>query len=489
MSVIKINASKMRQPQYELSGIEGLSIEAGEQIAIVGENGAGKSILVGILLGRYPLMDGSGVEYDFGDGALSQRVSDNVRYLTFRDSMTILAGGEDYFYQQRWNSTTFDDSPKVRDELPATTVDREPFRERLFEMFGMERLLDKRITLLSSGEMRKFQITKSLLDLPQLLILDNPFIGLDVASRDMLHALLRSIAEEGLVQIVLVLSKVDDIPDFVSHIIELHDRRAFAKRSIAEYYAEATPLPNHILSEELRCRIEQMPVVVDPRCDSEMVAELRGVSIRYGARTILESLDWSVRRGECWALSGENGAGKSTLLSLVCADNPQSYACDISLFGRQRGSGESIWDIKRNIGYVSPEMHRSYNQPVPAIEIVGSGLYDTVGLHRKLSSEQLEVSHLWMEIFGIEQLSQRLFTHLSSGEQRLVLLARAFVKDPALLILDEPLHGLDMRNRKRVIEIIESFCRRASKTLIIVTHYPEELPTTITNKLYLTRKG
>ena len=94
--------------------------------------------------------------------------------------------------------------------------------------------------------------------------------------------------------------------------------------------------------------------------DSEEVVKLNKVSIRYGDRTILKELDWTVRRGEKWALSGENGAGKSTLLSLVCADNPQSYACDISLFGRKRGTGESIWEIKKHIGYVSPEMHRAY---------------------------------------------------------------------------------------------------------------------------------
>ena len=214
---------------------------------------------------------------------------------------------------------------------------------------------------------------------------------------------------------------------------------------------------------------------------------MRNVSIRYGARTILKDLNWTVMNGERWALSGQNGAGKSTLLSLVCADNPQGYACDISLFGRQRGSGESIWDIKKHIGYVSPEMHRSYRQNLPAIRIVASGLKDSIGLYVKPDEGDYDICRFWMDIFGLEGLEERPFLQLSSGEQRLVLLARAFVKDPELLILDEPLHGLDNINRRMVKDIIETFCQRRGKTFIMVTHYEEELPGNITNHLYLKR--
>jgi molybdate transport system ATP-binding protein len=175
------------------------------------------------------------------------------------------------------------------------------------------------------------------------------------------------------------------------------------------------------------------------------------------------------------------------LLSLICADNPQSYACDISLFGRKRGSGESIWEIKKHIGYVSPEMHRAYLKNLPAIDIVASGLHDSIGLYRKMQEKDVATCVWWMDIFGIADLKDRSFLQLSSGEQRMVLLARAFVKDPELLILDEPLHGLDMRNRRLVKDVIEAFCGRKDKTLIMVTHYQEELPATITNSLFLKR--
>jgi molybdate transport system ATP-binding protein len=217
------------------------------------------------------------------------------------------------------------------------------------------------------------------------------------------------------------------------------------------------------------------------------VIRFNKVTIRYGERTILKDLDWTVRKGEHWSLSGQNGSGKSTLLSLVCADNPQGYACDISLFGHQRGSGESIWDIKRCIGYVSPEMHRSYKQNIPAIQIVASGLKDSVGLYIRATNEEKAQCRHWMDVFGIGYLAERNFLQMSSGEQRLVLLARAFVKEPDLLILDEPLHGLDDVNRKMVKDIVDDYCRDPQKTLIYVTHYQEELPRCIDHSLYLER--
>lgn len=219
----------------------------------------------------------------------------------------------------------------------------------------------------------------------------------------------------------------------------------------------------------------------------QTVIHFNKVTIRYGERTILKDLDWTVHQGEHWSLSGQNGSGKSTLLSLVCADNPQSYACDISLFGHKRGSGESIWDIKRHIGYVSPEMHRSYKQNIPAIQIVASGLKDTIGLYVRPNEAEKEQCRKWLSAFGIGHLTERKFMEMSSGEQRLVLLARAFVKEPDLLILDEPLHGLDDENRRMVKDMVDRYCQNPAVTLIYVTHYQEELPSCIDHSIYLER--
>ena len=209
------------------------------------------------------------------------------------------------------------------------------------------------------------------------------------------------------------------------------------------------------------------------------------MTIRYGERTILKDLDWVVRKGEHWSLTGPNGSGKSTLLGLVCADNPQSYACDISLFGRKRGSGESIWDIKKHIGYVSPELHRSFKRDITAERIVANGLRDFHGLFTKANEEEIRTARKCLERFGAGQLAGTSFLNMSSGEQRIVLLARAFVKNADLLILDEPFHGLDDGNVRMVRGIIEEYCQNPDNTLLMVTHRMEELPSCIDHNLTL----
>ena len=477
---IHLAGGVVRNPLVRLARPVSLDFMDGEHIAIVGPNGAGKSLLVDMLTGKYPLYEGE-LSYDFSPSA-SKAVYDNIKYIAFRD--TYGSADANYYYQQRWNAHDQDDAPVVRDLLG--TIKDDALKQQLFDLFRIEPMLEKKIILLSSGELRKFQLTKTLLTSPRILIMDNPFIGLDAATRDLLFQLLDELTRLASLQIVLVLSMLDDIPSFITHVVPVSNRTVGPKMTRAEYLKAFREQDTAQSFDELQQRILNYPYE-HANYDSAEVVRLNKVSIRYGDRTILKDLDWTVMRGQKWALSGENGAGKSTLLSLVCADNPQSYACDISLFGRKRGSGESIWEIKKHIGYVSPEMHRAYLKNLPAIEIVASGLHDSIGLYKRPKEEQMSVCEWWMDIFGIAALKDRPFLQLSSGEQRLALLARAFVKDPELLILDEPLHGLDTYTRRRVKKVIEAFCQRRDKTLIMVTHYENELPATITHRLHLER--
>lgn len=479
--IIVIENGVTRNPIYRLKEPINLRILEGEHIAIVGANGAGKSLLVDTIIGRYPLLMNE-VHYNFSS-PISTLVSDNIKYVTFRDSYG--EADNTYYYQQRWNAHDIDDTPIVRDLLPPCNDKK--VRDSLYELFGIRDMLDKHIVLLSSGELRKFQLTKTLLSNPRVLILDNPFIGLDVKTRVLLHGLLQKLIEQISLQVILVLSKTDEIPDFITHVIPVSNRTCGVKISLQAYLAMQETVPAHILSLEKRKELLDLPCRSDDDYCVDEIVSLRNVSIIYGERIILKNLNWTVKCGEKWAMIGDNGSGKSTLLSLICADNPQSYACDISLFGRKRGTGESIWEIKKHIGYVSPEMHRAYMKNLPAIDIVASGLYDTIGLYKKPTEKDRSVCEWWMHIFGIEDLKDRNFLQLSSGEQRMVLLVRAFVKDPELLILDEPLHGLDVYNRRLVKDIIETFCHRKNKTLVMVTHYKEELPDVITDSLVLKR--
>lgn len=468
----------VRNPLVRLAHPVTIEIPAGEHIAIVGPNGGGKTLLIDTLLGKYPLKDGT-LSYDFSPSA-TQTVYDNVKYIAFRD--TYGTADATYYYQQRWNAHDQDDAPEVRDVLGLS--EDKKLQQELFELFGIEPMLNKKVILLSSGELRKLQLTKALLTAPRVLIMDNPFVGLDAKARELLSALFERLAAVSSVQIILVLSMLNDIPSFITRIIPV-DNLTVSPPMEREAYLKAFCLADSVKSwDELQQHIIRLPYH-NENYDSDEVVRLNEVSIRYGDRTILKKLDWTVHRGEKWALSGENGAGKSTLLSLVCADNPQSYACDITLFGRKRGTGESIWEIKKHIGYVSPEMHRAYLKNLPAVEIVASGLHDSIGLYKRPKESQMEICKWWMDVFGVGELSEKHFLQLSSGEQRLVLLARAFVKDPELLILDEPLHGLDTYNRRRVKKIIEAFCNRKDKTLIMVTHYESELPDVMMHHLFL----
>lgn len=508
--MIEINNGVPRHPIFRMAEPVNLCITQGQQVALVGDNAAGKSRLVDIITGKYPLLLNE-VHYDFSPSPL-RMVSENLKYITFRDSY----GDQDgtYYYQQRWNQHDIDEKTPTagslleqayqqaetsvgrglsEEERREASQRRAALREQLYRMFHLEALLNKYIITLSSGELRKFQLTRTLLTGPRVLILDNPFIGLDAATRDQLADLLNTLIHETDLLVILVLSKTDHIPEFITHVLPLQGLHLLPMMTREEFVHSQQPLPQPALSDELRQWILDLP---EKDLSHEMFYPQEGgeilrfvdVSIRYGDRTILRDLNWTVHEGERWALSGENGAGKSTLLSLVCADNPQSYACHIELFGHRRGTGESIWEIKRHIGYVSPEMHRAYLKDLPAVDIVCSGLNDSVGLYCRPRPGQREQCLQWMRVFGIEHLGDRTFLSLSSGEQRLCLLARAFVKDPELLILDEPLHGLDLKNRALVKEIIDTYCQRRNKTLVMVTHYQEELPPCIDHNIYLKKQ-
>ena len=482
MKTIELINARARKPEWSMAEPVNFCLEEGEHIAIVGRNGAGKSMFVDLLTGRHPAFPDM-VRYGFDEPY------DNLKYISFRDTY----GGDNdrtYFLQQRWNQMEIDEeTPTVGQKLEEAyqlagedTPARRALQKHIYELFHLEGLLDKYIILLSSGELRKYKLAASLFTNPRVLIMDNPFIGLDAQTRDQLKDLMTMLAQEQGLQIILVLAKTGEIPAFITHIVEVKEMKVLAKteRGVAHRgQSLCNPVANAPYSQQ-----GQSPCAT---AAPNEVIRFNKVTIRYGTRTILKDLDWTVRKGEHWSLSGQNGSGKSTLLSLVCADNPQSYACDISLFGHQRGSGESIWDIKKQIGYVSPEMHRSYKQNIPAIQIVASGLKDTVGLYVKPNEAEQAQCRKWLKIFGIGHLADRNFREISSGEQRLILVARAFVKEPSLLILDEPLHGLDDVNRRMVKDRVDEYCQDPEKTLIYVTHYQEELPQCIDHSLYLER--
>lgn len=442
----------------------GLRIERGKTYAVIGANGCGKTTLGKILQSGWNIATNE---------IRGDKRSLKIGSVEFTDIHS-LAGLQSAYYQQRFESTMNDDVPTVA-EVMGERMDSERF-ERLCAALSLRDILDKRVNYLSSGELRKFLIVNVLAEARDLLIIDNPYIGLDEASRTLFNNLLGEIAARGCA-VVLLLCNPDDIPDFTDVVVPMRQREVL--RSV-EITSAAM-----LRDEREKCRElfpdrfalnEVLSTVPDISVDYDVAFALAGCDVRYGNRVILHNVDWTVKAGEKWALLGENGAGKSTLLSLVCADNPQGYRNNITIFDRRRGTGESIWEIKSRIGYISPELHLYFNNGETLVDVVASGLRDTQGFFRRPDSDEATKALRWLKALGLSEVAQCRFNALSSGEQRLALLARTLIKGAPLLILDEPLHGLDCAAKKVVADVIACYAGRPAASMVYVTHYRNEIP-------------
>ncbi len=465
---ITVENAVARFPEFRFREPVSWKMEDGENWAVIGPNGAGKTLFTELLQGSIALKEGSVTRA----GADGNSASDEIRTLVFKDIYSV-SGAASMYYQQRWNSRDAEESPVASSLFDGFSP--ETVRE-YSSLFGIGGILEKRVVSLSSGELRKFLITRALMYEPQVLILDNPFIGLDEMSRKSLDSMLSELKDRKGLQTILVLSQTKDIPLWIDRIQPIRDRTVLPPVDRDDFFRDESFVKE--LFPDDTDPAADLPDSSRPEAESDysFVLKMSDVTVKYGGRKILEGVDWTVRKGENWALVGKNGSGKSTLLSLVCGDNPQAYANDIVLFDRKRGSGESIWDIKKRIGYLSPDVHTYYLEDIPCLKVAASGFFDSVGLSGECSREQYGLAMEWMKVFRAEHLAGRSFVRISYGEQRLVLLVRAFVKSPELLILDEPLHGLDMGKKRLAKRIIEKYCSDPRKTLIYVSHYRDEIP-------------
>jgi molybdate transport system ATP-binding protein len=337
---------------------------------------------------------------------------------------------------------------------------------------------------LSTGELRKVLIARALMKSPRLLVLDEPFGGIDASSREELKVLLDELTREG-VQMVLVSHRADEIPAAIGHVLCVKDGRVVLQGRREEVISGWQRMVDEDESLAPCLPREDRPAAKAP----EILVEMKGVTIRFDDITILDNLDWTVKRGENWALLGPNGAGKTTLLSLITGDNLQAYANEIRLFGMLKGSGESLWDIREKIGVVSSELQVRYRKGIQVRDVVASGLFDSIGLFRRLSPEDRRMVEDWMDLLGILPMAERAFEGLSYGERRMALIARSMVKSPLLLILDEPCQGLDPANRRKMLKLLDRIGAGTGTRVIYVSHYEDEMPSCINRILRLERPG
>ena len=471
-----------------LSGVS-WELRERETWAVVGRNGAGKSTLLRVLAGEVPVSAGE-VCYAAGGAGRSGRArwsdpSDTVRRVAFDAQGELLHGAAGYA-QSRWHALEDADAARGRDVLGAAR--RTASGRRLVRALGLDRLLGRRVTQLSNGERRKLLLAREALRGPRILVLDNPLNGLDERSRRTLVVAVRRLQREG-TSIVLATALEEEILPSVTHVLLLDRGRVVATGPREAIVADArfAKLMRPGSSARAGSLRRRPPRASRMKADEPSVVELRDVELRYGETRVLGSIDWVVRRGERWVVVGRNGAGKSALLSLVLADNPQAYANDVSVFGRERGSGDTIWEIRRRIGCVSPELHLFHHQGCTTLQVVSSGFHDSVGVYRRSSSSELRTARTWIRRLGITRCLERRFGALSEGEQQLALLGRALVKEPELLILDEPCQGLDAANQRRFRDLLNRVLQAIDTSMIYVTHDLEEVPSCVTHGLLLRR--
>ncbi|NPV86946.1 MAG: ATP-binding cassette domain-containing protein [Anaerolineae bacterium] len=472
----------------------------GERWALLGESGAGKTLLVNALCGLLPLAGGV-IRYAFDGIPPRTYLYPGEALILSAESHRAFVRRYVAYHQARWQSLEGEEAPTVDDLLsarslpppppgtPAPKADDTTRRQTLVDLLRLEHLLPRRLIHLSHGETRKVFLARLLLQQPRLLVLDSPYSGMDAATCQTLRAAIETLITRQQPPVLFVTSRAEDIPTAADHLAVVRDLRLVYTGSRSGYtdtrQPAAAPPPASPAAEEDLQPLAAAYTADLPPADGGALLRMRNICVRYGQTSVLEGVDWEVQPGERWALLGPNGAGKTTLLSLVLGDNPQGYHNDLWLFGRRRGSGESIWEIKEKIGWVSPELHLCYPPQTSCFEVVCSGFYDSVGLHRAAAPHQLQRAAGWLRALGLAHLADKPFHALSAAQQRLALLGRALVKHPQLLILDEPCAALDIPRRQQFTGFLDRLCARAPLTLIYVTHDPDELPACITHTLRL----
>ena len=450
------------------------SIEPNQHWAVCGGNGSGKSALTAILAQEGEILSGS-----------VRGIPDKVAIVSFEAQAKLIEAE-----RKKDDADLLDVIPEgtqVRELLDQTCVD-EVIQSQLVQAFNFENLLDQGFRKLSSGETRKLMLIRALSSDSELLILDEPFEGLDTDSYSYLRILLGQVACN--TRIILVLNRFTEIPDFVNHIAYMDNGVLEHKidRSDEEALVNLGKLV-HLKTTDLlipEADGEHRLPVLKP---TDPLVRIRSGRIAYGDTVIFSNLEWIIEPGQHWQVTGPNGSGKTCLLNLITGDHPQCYINDIFVFGMQRGSGESIWDIKQYLGYVSSALQWEYTVSVSVRNTIISGFYDSIGIYQKFTDSQADIADQWLKLLGMESRADQPFNQLSFGDQRLVLIARAMVKHPPLLILDEPCLGLDDLNRQHVLALIEKICAGSETTVLYVNHRTEDRIIGIDNHLPLALRG
>jgi len=489
---------------FEAGGRPALSritwrIARDEQWVVVGPNGAGKSLLLRGLAGGLVVREGR-LRHHFLETDPRCRDSihgvlphGTIELVTPRAARRLVAAASP-FHQARWHAAeahgrrvsellTYASVEGVNPfRVDAQEIDPSAFeraREHAVERLGVQHLLERRVLELSHGERRLLILARALCREPRLLLVDDPLAVLDEAHRRSVNTLFAEWVARGH-KVIVATRHADDVPEWATHVLHMDRLRVVGAgpREMGPSAPSTTTSPRPRRATAARPRSRDAAT-------GDILIEMRGVQVRYGPHAILDDVQWTVRSGEHWSISGPNGAGKSTLLSLVLGDNPQAYANDVRLFGRPRGSGETIWDLRRRIGWMGPDLEAHFPGGTRVSDVVASGFTGTLGRPTEAAPEQLERTRELLDLFAIEELGALALGTLPDAERRLVLIARALVLDPLLLVLDEPCHGLDGPHVAVVRDAVDAAAEHGTGSILYVTHEVRDLPRSITHSLVL----
>jgi len=441
--------------------------DAGSCWIIRGISGSGKTTLGLAIAGRIKYMGDIHIQYDENSPLPAQTL-----YVENWYRFTNLEGDRNFYYQQRYNRQQRRETLTIERELEVFgaihALQRETL-DKLIAAFNYSKVLDEQLFEVSSGEHKKLQLIKALWLRPQLLIIDQPYTGLDTASRKTLNHLFYTYTQAG--GTLLLLGNDPELPEGDLHFATMNH----GKLALGDH-----------LPTSIKKALKPLPVFLktSPEYTSTNLISMKDVNIHYDEKYVLRDINWEVNAGERWLLQGPNGSGKSTLLSLITADHPQAYAHDIKLFGVRRGSGESIWDIKKRIGMISPELHWYFDTTASVADSIASGFFDANGLYQPLRySQKVQLEEL-LHFLDLYDVKNELLATQPLGKQRLALLGRTIIKNPQLLVLDEPCQGLDNEQTQYFNDLIDEISKNGI-TIIYVGHFESLLPSCLTHRLVL----
>ncbi|MCO5247648.1 MAG: ATP-binding cassette domain-containing protein [Chitinophagales bacterium] len=422
---------------------------------VTGPTGSGKTTFLKTIAGIL-FSSGASVEYPYFEILKKNThqtnfISEWIAFVPQEIKIPTCHYIEDLYYQRRFQAAEQDDIPTTKDILLGVTND-EKIIENVANQMELVSMLSQPFVQLSNGQTRRLMIAIALCKQPQILILDNPYTGLDQSAREKLNEILKRMINQGIP--ILIAAHEHELPKmhFITNTLRL--------KSVMECQDNIKALSSEFILNEMNGK--------------RYLLQMKNIKVQYGKKIVLDIPEWSVKYGENWVIQGKNGSGKSTLLSVIMADHPQAYSNEFYLFGRKRGSGESIWEIKSRIGYFSPELLRYIEPRNKSVDLILSNmnnLYTETILSEEEKKMKAETISQWLGIYELLGIS---VGDLSLGQQKMILIASAMVRNPELIILDEPLQGMDIQWREHFKRKISQFAQ--NRTVLYVTHDKEEIP-------------